>query len=450
MQKKKLILVINRFKVRVHEGLEFMAIDLARAFQSLGNESHESHVICLERNDELRNPENLKVHYFSKGLLWLPPLLRYRFLARRIDAFIKKQIGEPDLVLSNLPKANRILSHSKLKNIYIVLHHTSLLREGSKDWLGFSSWRHRRKVRNIYLKKPCICTNRSVYEGFVSLIPEHPAVIDIANLTDHASGDISAIANFLKREATDPTGATPSEKHSTSRDFSWNPRIFGTANPQNQRIYAFEENCPVNPSKAREFVATLVGNGKLISTNRHCTLVRSQWGTDQFVIKCYKTQKLRYLVDRFILGRSSLRTWNNIFLLRDLDIPTLEPVLLLEERIFCARGKSFLVTREINGNTFRGHLDKNNGNLSATLLENLRKMLKQLCDARLIHGDLHINNIMITDDRPILVDLEEVARVGNYTSFIRQFEAEKAGLLKQLAFWPSAMKSIEHIYPSAR
>ena len=218
----------------------------------------------------------------------------------------------------------------------------------------------------------------------------------------------------------------------------------------NRHICLYEENYPANPSDIREFVNTLFTNGDVIDTDRRSTLVRGQWGNDRFVTKCYKTKKMRYMVDGFVLGRGSLRAWNNIFLLRDLDIPTLQPVALLEERFFRFRGKSYLVTKEINGDVIRVYLDKNNGSLPATLLDSFQKMLKHLYDARLIHGDLNTDNIMITDDGPVLIDLDKMARVDDHIEFVRRFNAEKARFLNQLAHWPSAMESIENTFPTVR
>ena len=178
MQRKRLVFVINRLKLG---GAQRVMITLAQAFQELG---HECHFICFKRSEQICGSESLKIHYFSRGLLWLPPPLRDRFLARKLDAFISQRIGKPDLILSNLSKANRLLVHSKLQNIYIIVHNT-LSQEGETgDKSDFEKWTRKRKIRNIYLRKPCVCVSHGVREDFLSLIPEHPAVTVILNPID--------------------------------------------------------------------------------------------------------------------------------------------------------------------------------------------------------------------------------------------------------------------------
>ena len=178
MQNHKFVFVINRLKLG---GAQRVVITLAHAIRDLG---HEVHVICFKKSDELCGAENLKVHYFDRGLSLLPQMIRNRVLARRLDAYIRNNIGSPNLVLSNLSKANQILIHSTLPNVHIVVHNTLSLPAEIDKVSRISRWARSRKLRSSYLKKPCVCCGNGVYQNFVDLMPDHENVIQIGNPAD--------------------------------------------------------------------------------------------------------------------------------------------------------------------------------------------------------------------------------------------------------------------------
>ncbi|MDX1736226.1 MAG: glycosyltransferase [Halioglobus sp.] len=180
MQKQTIVFVINRLKLG---GAQRVAITLAHALQQAG---HDAHIVCFKHSDELCGAEALNVHYFDRGLAWLPAPLRNRLLAKRLDAFIRARVGEPDLVLSNLSKANRVMVHSALRNVRIIVHNTLSLLGEAADMSAARHWLRNRRIRATYLKKPCICVSRGVYDDFVALMPEHFDVTTITNPVDTA------------------------------------------------------------------------------------------------------------------------------------------------------------------------------------------------------------------------------------------------------------------------
>ena len=223
--------------------------------------------------------------------------------------------------------------------------------------------------------------------------------------------------------------------------------MFSVTNRWNRHVSVYEENRPDGLADVPAFVTELFDAGELIKASKRSTLVRSQWRGERFVAKCYKTRKMRYLINSFVRGRGSLPAWNNIFLLRRLGIRTLEPVLLLEQRFFRFPGESFLVTREIEGENISVYLQQRGGDLPDEQLAGLRDMFEVFYAARLIHGDLNEDNIMITADGPVLIDLDKLSTARDPADFASRFEAEKVRFLRKLSPWPAAMERVAGIFP---
>lgn len=220
------------------------------------------------------------------------------------------------------------------------------------------------------------------------------------------------------------------------------------SNRWNRHVSVYEPQRPADLNDATEFVDALFATGETIKQSKRSTLIRAQSGAARFVAKCYKTRKMRYLTYSFIHGRGSLPAWNNIFLLRSLGIPTLEPVLLLEQRFLRFPGESFLVTREITGDNLSVYLEKNNGEIAEFQLEALRQMFATFYAQRLIHGDLNEDNIMITADGPIILDLDKLSKPTTAEQFHASFAHERDRFLRKLLPWPAGRERIAGTFPA--
>ena len=97
-------------------------ITLATGFKEAG---HKASIVCFKDHLELPIPSNIPVHIFSeKFFRWIPRSIRGRLIAPFLDRFIRNKIGLPDLLLSNLMPSDRILGHSRLANVFFVIHST--------------------------------------------------------------------------------------------------------------------------------------------------------------------------------------------------------------------------------------------------------------------------------------------------------------------------------------
>ncbi|WP_201556111.1 glycosyltransferase [Psychrobacter sp. 72-O-c] len=145
-------------------GAERVVLTLGQGFYELGYEVHILRFKSLVQYD--LNP-NLNYHVLKFKPYKLIPgsERRDKIFARAVDKYILSKIGQPDMILSNLDRADSIFSNSKLSNIIYVIHNTvSLLYKFNKisdaDIL-------QSKLKNIYAKHPCVCVSEGAKKDFV-------------------------------------------------------------------------------------------------------------------------------------------------------------------------------------------------------------------------------------------------------------------------------------------
>ena len=153
--KRNIVLIINDLK---GNGAERVVITLASAFSDAG---HQASIVCFKKHIELPIPESIPVHIFSeKKFRWIPRRLRGRLTAPLLDRFIKKRAGPPDLVLSFLIPADRVMAFSKLENVHFVIQNTLSLEVAS--YYPKTRTAELAKRIDIYTRKPSICASHGV------------------------------------------------------------------------------------------------------------------------------------------------------------------------------------------------------------------------------------------------------------------------------------------------
>lgn len=137
---KTIVLAIPSLRIG---GAEQFIITLAKAFKKA---QHNVHILLLRDNIDLPVPDDIPIHIFNYDKFRkIPRFMRKKILANAMDEYILKNVGVPDLVLSNLKSIDQFLAHSQLDNVYLVVHNTL-----SK--LHCKSSKSRKQLKNIYLQ----------------------------------------------------------------------------------------------------------------------------------------------------------------------------------------------------------------------------------------------------------------------------------------------------------
>jgi tRNA A-37 threonylcarbamoyl transferase component Bud32 len=143
-------------------------------------------------------------------------------------------------------------------------------------------------------------------------------------------------------------------------------------------------------------------------------LLTTPFGTkdaQKVVIKRYNVKSLWHCVMRSFRKTRAAASWANAHRLRLLGVPAIQPVSLLEQRYFfnLLRGKSYFLSEYIEAPTvdfvFAAEADKAK---RAELVKQLVEMFYRLYLLQISHGDMKASNIMIVDEKPLLIDLDSM------------------------------------------
>ncbi|QFS18185.1 glycosyltransferase [Acinetobacter indicus] len=182
--KKKVVLAIFTLQ---GNGAERFALTLAKGINDAG---HEAHLVYFKDIIDLPIPDGVKTHFFNyQKFRAIPKFMRAGFAAKAFDRFVRKHIGEPDLVLSNLYPVDFILSRSQLPNVHMVIHNTTSLEYGERLTPEFKE-----QLARVYLAKPCVAVSQGVEQDFRQIFGEQSQITTIYNPIDVEAVQLAAKA----------------------------------------------------------------------------------------------------------------------------------------------------------------------------------------------------------------------------------------------------------------
>lgn len=158
---KIVVLVINCLQ---GAGAERVVLTLGQGFYELG---YQVHILRFKPLVEYELSPNLNYHIlkFKPYKMILGTQLGEKVFARAVDKYILNNIGQPDIVLSNLMPTDSILSYSRLPNINYVIHNTlSLLYKFDRP---NQSDKSKSRMMDIYSKHPCVCVSEGAEIDFI-------------------------------------------------------------------------------------------------------------------------------------------------------------------------------------------------------------------------------------------------------------------------------------------
>lgn len=180
--KKKVVLAIFTLQ---GNGAERFALTLAKGINDAG---HEAHIVYFKNIIDLPIPDGVQTHFFNyQKFRAIPKFMRPGLAAKAFDRFVRKHIGEPDLVLSNLFPVDFILSRSSLPNVHMVIHNTT-----SQEYAGRLDAKMLEQLKKVYLAKPCVAVSQGVEQDFRQVFGEKSRITTIYNPIDIAAVQAAA------------------------------------------------------------------------------------------------------------------------------------------------------------------------------------------------------------------------------------------------------------------
>ncbi len=163
-----------------------------------------------------------------------------------------------------------------------------------------------------------------------------------------------------------------------------------------------------NPSDFIEKIDLLMDKGRIIKSDNTTSVSRVEYNGKDIIIKRYNHKGIIHSIRHTIKKSRAHRGWRYANRLRQLNIATAKPLAYFEQRKLILVWKSYLVTEYVEGkklyNFIRDRNVTDNQQLRAT--EQVIELLNKLGQHRITHGDLKHTNILITNNGPVLIDLD--------------------------------------------
>ena len=157
-----------------------------------------------------------------------------------------------------------------------------------------------------------------------------------------------------------------------------------------------------------EQIDGLMDNGRVIKNHDTSCVSRLVWKGKDVVVKRYDHRGFIHSLRHTVKGSRARRCWLHGHRLRKLSIPTPRPLAYIEHRKGPIVWKSYLVTEYIEGQRLQHFIrdDTKSRQERSRLSEQLRQLLEKLGRHHITHGDLKHTNILVTDNGPVLTDLD--------------------------------------------
>ncbi len=165
----------------------------------------------------------------------------------------------------------------------------------------------------------------------------------------------------------------------------------------------------------------------LLKDGNTSTLARIECPEGPLVVKRYNLKNFTHRLERAFRKSRAWISWGNIFRLEFLGINTAEPIALVEERFGPIRLRAYLVTKYIAGS------DASSLNELADPTPAISSIARLLCDMTevcLTHGDLKASNFLLSSDGPMLIDLDSMREHQRGKPFTSAVQKDLARFMK--------------------
>ncbi|MHC4738253.1 MAG: lipopolysaccharide kinase InaA family protein [Planctomycetota bacterium] len=157
-----------------------------------------------------------------------------------------------------------------------------------------------------------------------------------------------------------------------------------------------------------EKIDSIMDSGEILKKGNTSYVSRIKWNGKDVVVKRYNNKGIFHSLRHTIKRSRAYRVWLNGHRLTMLGIATPKPLAYAESYRGPILWKSYIITEYVNGlqlcDFFR---DKKVSNEErARLVSLVEKLLQKMGKYKITHGDLKHTNILITENGPVLTDLD--------------------------------------------
>ena len=157
-----------------------------------------------------------------------------------------------------------------------------------------------------------------------------------------------------------------------------------------------------------EKIDTLMDKGQILKNDDTSYVSHLTWNSKDVVVKRYNHKGFIHSLRHTIKRSRARRNWLHGHRLGMLNIATPRPLAYIEQRRGLLVWQSYLVTEYVKGQKLYDFLRDDNVAEQRQLksIQQVMKLLDKLWRYHITHGDLKHTNILITENGPVLTDLD--------------------------------------------
>lgn len=170
------------------------------------------------------------------------------------------------------------------------------------------------------------------------------------------------------------------------------------------------------------------------------------------VVKRYNIKGWRHFIKKCWSKSRAFHSWQSAFYLKKNQIDTIEPIAIVEKRFGFLRGKSYFISQyveAIRGCDYFGAQAMPNPEWSL-IIDKIISIIKKLYHAHIRHHDFQYGNMLIANDKVLLLDLDhmKIYRKNNWF-FRRAFRKDITHFFAFLESNSQAKKMFQEAFESS-
>lgn len=167
----------------------------------------------------------------------------------------------------------------------------------------------------------------------------------------------------------------------------------------------------VKPGNLIEQIEALLHTGQIIKDGDTCHVSRLVWNYKDVVVKRYNHKGFIHSLRHTIKKSRARKAWLHAQYLGAIGIATPKPLAYIEHRKGLLVWQSYLVTEYVDGRMLHDFLrdDTVADRQLRDVIRQVVELLDELWIHGVTHGDLKHTNVLVTEDGPVLTDLDAMA-----------------------------------------
>lgn len=174
---------------------------------------------------------------------------------------------------------------------------------------------------------------------------------------------------------------------------------------------------------------------EILKAGNSSTVAKIKIDDKYFVIKRYNMKSFFHWLRRAFRASRAQQSWRLSHQLLLNGIPTAKPVAFVEKHFLGLRHKSYFLMEYIDGKDLGEYFSTNSE--KQIMATRVKALINQLAEIHFTHGDLKKTNILINQNRPVLIDLDGMQKHKCNFSLNRALKSEFQRFLKNWENEPS-------------